>query len=64
MLSINNLSYFIGGRALYDQASLHISPKDKIGLIGLNGKGKSTLLKLINGEIQPSEGTISKSNEC
>ncbi len=64
MLSINNLSYFIGGRALYSGASLHISPKDKIGLIGLNGKGKSTLLKLINGEIQPSEGSISKSNDC
>jgi len=64
MLSVNNLSYFIGGRALYQNASLHIGPRDKIGLIGLNGKGKSTLLRLINGEIQPSEGDISKSNEC
>ena len=64
MLSINNLSYFIGGRALYSGASLHIKPKDKIGLIGLNGKGKSTLLRLINNEFQPDEGEISKSNEC
>ena len=64
MLAINNLSYFIGGRALYRNASLHIKPKDKIGLIGLNGKGKSTLLKLIDGEYQPSEGEISKSNDC
>ena len=49
MLSISNLSYFIGGRALYENANLHIKPKDKIGLVGQNGTGKSTLLKIING---------------
>ncbi|MBL3657416.1 ABC-F family ATP-binding cassette domain-containing protein [Fulvivirga sediminis] len=64
MLSINNLSYFIGGRTLYEDASLHIKPKDKIGLIGLNGAGKSTLLRLINGNYQPDGGDISKSNDC
>ncbi|CAN5519892.1 ABC-F family ATP-binding cassette domain-containing protein [soil metagenome] len=64
MLSINNLSYFIGGRPLYLNTSLHIKSRDKIGLIGLNGTGKSTLLRLINGEFQPDEGDISKSNDC
>ena len=64
MLSINNLSYFIGGRAIYDKASLHIKPKDKIGLIGLNGTGKSTLLRLIDGEYQADGGSISKGNNC
>ena len=64
MLSINNLSYFIGGRALYENASLHIKPKDKIGLVGLNGTGKSTLLKLINGDYQPSAGDIQKAKDC
>jgi ATP-binding cassette subfamily F protein 3 len=64
MLSINNLSYFIGGRALYENASLHIKPKDKIGLVGLNGTGKSTLLKIINGDFQPSSGEIQKSKDC
>ncbi len=64
MLAINNLSYYIGSRALYENANLHIKPKDKIGLIGLNGTGKSTLLKLINGEYQPDGGEISKSNDC
>ena len=64
MISINNLSYLIGGRALFENASLHIKPKDKIGLIGLNGRGKSTLLRLINGEFQPTAGDISKSKEC
>lgn len=64
MIAINNLSYLIGGRPLYENASLHIKPKDKIGLIGLNGKGKSTLLRLINGEFQPTSGDISKSKDC
>ncbi|MCH7411672.1 ABC-F family ATP-binding cassette domain-containing protein [Belliella sp. DSM 111904] len=64
MLSINNLSYFIGGRGLYENASLHIKPKDKIGLVGLNGTGKSTLLKLINGDYQPSAGDIQKAKDC
>ncbi len=64
MISITNLSYYIGGRPLYENASMFIKPKDKIGLIGLNGKGKSTLLKLINGDYRPDGGTISKSNDC
>ncbi|WP_114751486.1 ABC-F family ATP-binding cassette domain-containing protein [Pleomorphovibrio marinus] len=64
MLSINNLSYYIGGRPLYEEASLHIKPKDKIGLVGLNGTGKSTLLKLISGDLQPSAGEIQKAKDC
>src|SRR6478609_3536014 len=64
MVSISNISYYIGGRALYENASMFIKPKDKIGLIGLNGRGKSTLLKLIHGEYSPDTGSISKSNDC
>jgi ATP-binding cassette subfamily F protein 3 len=64
MISITNLSYFIGGRALYENASMFIKPKDKIGLIGLNGRGKSTLLKLIVGDYKYDAGSISKSNDC
>jgi ATP-binding cassette subfamily F protein 3 len=64
MLSISNLSFHIGARTIFDEASLHIKPKDKIGLIGLNGTGKSTLLKLINGEITPDGGTVSRSRDC
>ena len=63
MISINNLSYFLGDRALYENASLFIDQKDRIGLIGLNGTGKSTLLKMMVGDTQPSEGEISKSKE-
>lgn len=64
MLSISNLSFYFGSRAMYDEASLHIKPKDKIGLIGANGTGKSTLLRIIVGEYQPDGGNISKSNDC
>jgi len=64
MLSISNLSFYFGSRPLYEDVSLHIKPKDKIGLIGANGTGKSTLLRLITGEYTPDEGEISKSNDC
>src|SRR5690606_40912816 len=64
MLSISNLSYFIGGRPLYENANLHIEPKDKIGLVGQNGTGKSTLLKIINGDFQPSSGEVQKAKDC
>ncbi|MFC3880708.1 ABC-F family ATP-binding cassette domain-containing protein [Algoriphagus namhaensis] len=64
MLSISNLSYFIGGRPLYENANLHIKPKDKIGLVGQNGTGKSTLLKIIHGDYQPSAGEVQKAKDC
>ena len=64
MISISNISYYIGGRALYLNASMFIKPDDKIGLIGLNGRGKSTLLKLIDGEMKVDEGSISKAKDC
>lgn len=64
MLSINNLSFYFGSRPLYEDVSLHIKPKDRIGLIGANGTGKSTLLRLITGEYKPDKGDISRSGEC
>ncbi len=64
MISINNLSYLIGDRVLYEDASIHIKPNDKIGLIGANGTGKTTFLRLITGDYPPSEGTINKSKDC
>ncbi len=64
MISVSNISYYIGGRALYEDSSLFIKPRDKIGLIGLNGKGKSTLLRLLDGEMSLDAGTVSRSNDC
>ena len=46
MISISNISYFIGGRVLYENASAFVKPKDKTAWSGWNGRGKSTLLKV------------------
>lgn len=64
MLSIKNLTYYVGGKTLYEDASLFIGPESKIGLVGLNGTGKSTLLKIIDGSLTPEKGKINKNKEC
>ncbi|MBC6989299.1 ABC-F family ATP-binding cassette domain-containing protein [Hymenobacter sp. BT491] len=63
MISINDLDFHFGSRTLYDKANLHIKPKDKIGLIGLNGTGKSTLLRVLVGEYKPDGGSIQMSKD-
>ncbi|WP_139920578.1 ribosomal protection-like ABC-F family protein [Hymenobacter sp. DG01] len=63
MISITDLDFHFGSRTLYDKANLHIKPKDKIGLIGLNGRGKSTLLRILVGEYKPDGGSISMSKD-
>ncbi|HMT29894.1 MAG TPA: ABC-F family ATP-binding cassette domain-containing protein [Bacteroidia bacterium] len=60
MLVLNNISFEFGSRYLYHETSWHIKPFEKIGLIGANGTGKSTLLRIINGEYQVSEGELTK----
>ena len=63
MIAINNLTFEIGSRALYDEANWHIKPGDKTGLIGANGTGKSTLLRLLVGEYSPTSGSISMAKD-
>src|ERR1700749_723772 len=63
MIAINNLTFEIGARALYDEANWTIKPGEKIGLIGANGTGKTTLLKMIVGEYKPTSGTISMAKD-
>lgn len=58
MLHINDLTYRIEGRPLFTQATLAISKGHKVGLVGRNGTGKSTLFRLIKGEISPDDGDI------
>jgi ATP-binding cassette subfamily F protein 3 len=58
MLQIENLVFNAWGRRFFDQASVSFPPNAKIGLAGRNGVGKSTLFKLILGELQPDGGTI------
>lgn len=63
MIAINNLTFEIGARALYDDANWHIKPGEKIGLIGANGTGKTTLLKIIVGDYTPTSGSISMAKD-
>ncbi len=58
MLHINDLTYRIEGRPLFEQATLAINQGDKVGLVGRNGTGKSTLFRLIKGEVSPDDGDI------
>jgi len=58
MLHINDLTYRIDGRILFDSATAGIPPRHKVGLVGRNGVGKTTLLRLISGEISPDDGDI------
>ena len=59
MINISNLTYRISGRLLLDSVSVAIPSGHRIGLVGKNGTGKSTLLKLIAKDLQPDEGNIS-----
>ncbi|MCB9252767.1 MAG: ABC-F family ATP-binding cassette domain-containing protein [Flavobacteriales bacterium] len=60
MISFSNFSFEFGGRYLYKDADWHIKPRERIGLVGKNGTGKSTLLRLITGDYQLREGEMSK----
>ena len=59
MLHINDITYRIEGRMLFDQATAAIREGWKAGFVGRNGAGKSTLLRLIKGEISPDDGEVS-----
>ena len=58
MISINNLTVAYGGFTLLNEINFHISENDKIGLVGKNGAGKSTILKLICGLQNPTSGKV------
>jgi ATP-binding cassette subfamily F protein 3 len=64
MLTLNELAFDFGGRYLYKDVNWQIKPGERIGLVGQNGTGKSTLLRIITGEYQPTEGSMSKSKDC
>lgn len=63
MIAANNISVFMGGIPLYTEVTFMINAKEKVGLAGKNGVGKSTLLKVLIGKQQIDEGSISKSRE-
>ena len=61
LAGFQNVTFEFGARALVENATWHIQPNERIGLIGYNGTGKSTLLKLFVGEYQPSKGSVERS---
>ena len=63
MISINNLTVAYGGFTLLNEINFHISENDKIGLVGKNGAGKSTILKLICGLQNPTTGKVAVPND-
>lgn len=63
MLSVSNLSIHFGGYYLFDNVSFLINKSDRIGLVGKNGAGKSTMLKILAGVQVPEEGTIAHPND-
>jgi ATP-binding cassette subfamily F protein 3 len=64
MLVIDELSVRVAGRLLLDQASAHIPTAARVGLIGRNGSGKSSLFRTIVGEISPEHGSVQLSPRC
>lgn len=63
MLNISNLSKNQGGETLYSNVNLQIYPGEKVGLVGPNGTGKTTLFRMIIGEERPDRGQISFSDK-
>ena len=60
LIGLNNVTFEFGARVIVQDATWHIHPGERIGLIGYNGTGKSTLLKVLVGEYQPSAGTVER----
>ena len=61
LAGFQNVTFEFGARAIIEDATWHIHPNERIGLIGYNGTGKSTLLKLLVGEYLPSKGEVIRS---
>ena len=58
MLKIDNLTYRIAGRTLFEETNAHIAEGQRVGLVGKNGAGKTTLFGLIMGELHPDAGSV------
>jgi len=58
MISVNNVSLSFGKRVLFDEVNINFTKGNCYGVIGANGAGKSTFLKILSGEIEPNKGTV------
>ena len=59
MLTVSNISLRFGKRTLFEEVNLKFTPGNVYGLIGANGAGKSTFVKILSGEIEPTSGNVS-----
>lgn len=59
MISVQNVTLSFGKRVLFDEVNLHFTKGNCYGVIGANGAGKSTFLKILSGEIEPNKGSVS-----
>ena len=62
IINIEHIGKVFGEKIIYEDASFGVQQGDKIGIVGINGTGKSTLLRMIAGEETPDEGQIIKQN--
>src|SRR5213079_2556512 len=63
MISANNITLAYGKRVLFDEVNINFTKGNCYGIIGANGAGKSTFLKILSGEIEPNKGTVDISPE-
>lgn len=63
MLSVSNVSLQYGGRVLFKDVNVSFQPQNCYGIIGANGAGKSTFLKILSGEIEPNTGEVTISDK-
>ncbi|WP_417368677.1 ABC-F family ATP-binding cassette domain-containing protein [Flavobacterium beibuense] len=63
MLNIHNLSVSFGGTYLFEEVTFRLGAGDRVGLVGKNGAGKSTMLKILSGDIPPDSGVIATEKE-
>ncbi len=59
MIAANNVSLQFGKRVLFDEVNIKFTPGNCYGVIGANGAGKSTFLKILAGDVDPTRGSIS-----
>src|SRR6185312_13392901 len=58
MLLVENISLALGGRTILDEVSFELRTGEKVGLVGVNGAGKTSLLKILAGQSLPDGGTV------
>ena len=64
ILNVEHLSHSFGDRVIFDDVSFRLLKGEHIGLIGANGEGKSTFMKIVTGQLIPEEGKVEWAETC